>query len=197
MNSNCLFKIQVILVPLLFLCNITFAEDAWHDFLREFQEGYLHGDFREEIKPPSGGQEAIYRYYFSNGQLAAEILPKKGDIKIYDEKGKLYKEGNMVKGILRGYDKNGELYSETHFNNYQIHGITKTYQDGRLVLESPYKKGKLQGIERYFDKDGMLLSKTHYQNGVVVKELHYQKGILRVELINFKDHRREEKIYHP
>lgn len=110
---------------------------------KEYKDGFLLETvyYTEEFKPK------IYREWHKTGNLAIEKnyddLDKKiGTYKEYWDNGKLKEEGNFKD------DKKDGKWSEYDITGKKL--IEKTYIDGELISEKPYKESIIDSIKNIF-----------------------------------------------
>ena len=62
------------------------------------------------------------------------------------------------------------LVLETPYKNGKLDGIEKRYylNNGNLEQETPYKDGKLDGIAKYYSKNGNLIATMTYKKGEAI-----------------------------
>lgn len=78
------------------------------------------------------------------------------------------------------------LVLETPYKNGKLDGIEKRYylNNGNLDQETPYKNGKEDGIEKGYDENGNLERETPYKDGKQdgVEKWYYENGDLIAEI---------------
>ena len=58
---------------------------------------------------------------------------------------------------------------DARLKNGKLEGILKTYYDGKLSMELPYKNGKKNGIAKHYDRNGKLIKQVKYEDDKEVK----------------------------
>lgn len=99
-----------------------------------------------------GKLDGVFRTYFANGNLLAEISYKNGQLEgkslIYYPNGffhneKHFKEGKL-NGVFRAWDEDGSLFFEIEYQDDIQHGFDKTYRkNGIIEYEDTYINGAL------------------------------------------------------
>jgi len=95
--------------------------------------------------------DSVYRSYYDNDQLFAEIL---------------YKDG-VREGLGVFYHKNGEVKSERHYCGGELHGLQRTYyEDGNLSGMGFYWEGNMTGLWYYYWPNGELRERITFHNNL-------------------------------
>lgn len=111
---------------------------------------YYHKDsdqvMTSETYDDEGTLHGVKQIYYPHGQLAQEVIyvhGKRENIELY-------------------FAENGTVIKKYHYENDQLHGLAKHFNDrGDKILEGTYKRDKRTGLWKW------------YQNGRIIKEKDY------------------------
>lgn len=108
------------------------------------------------------------RYFNSQNEIEASITDGNGTRIQRDQSGKMLSKEKFENGKLIArttFHANHEIQSECTFDDYQLHGVQKTFSpDGKLLTTATWNKGKLEGLMQF------------YRNGVLFTEIAYKDG---------------------
>jgi len=127
------------------LGGVTIARQARQTNIAFNKEGYLSG---------------IFKTYFSNGNLLAEVSYKNG----------------MLDGRCVIYYVNGFLHNEKFFKEGRLHGIFRAWDEsGALFFEINYENDVQHGSDKSYRKNGVLESEDIYEHGRLVQRKTYDE----------------------
>lgn len=112
-----------------------------------------------------------------------EDLVEKNSI-TYDKK-----TNEPVSGIFKGYYESGEVVIDIPYKDGKIDGLSKVYQlSGGLLLEISYNDGIRDGLEKKYHVSGFLLNERPYNNGTLdgIAKEYFESGEVNYE-ITFKN----------
>ena len=137
--------------------------------------------------------------FFQNGKLHQKSQYKHdqldGESVEYFPSGKVvqrvhFKAGKM-NGLLRRFDEQGRSELLASYVSGELHGDMVTYENGQMVSQQHYLKGKKHGVGVIYGPDGAPILSAHYVNdkrhgeavyfgphGVVVRREPYVEGQL-------------------
>lgn len=108
------------------------------------------------------------RYFNTQNEIEASITDGNGTRILRDQSGKILSKEKFESGKILArttYHPNNEIQSECAFEDYQLHGIQKTFSpSGELLTQSNYNRGKLEGFTQIF-KNGKLFIEIPYKDG--------------------------------
>lgn len=143
-----------------------------------------YGGDKLTLKTPylNGKKHGKEKGYAENGKLRFEREWVHGTIEgiqtIYADDGsiRMQRESNKSKGIYveRKYSKrwDNNYLNETSFKSTDFlikHGTLKSFTNGKLMIELPYRHGKKDGIEIRYKEDGSLDHKKEWDRGHLVR----------------------------
>ena len=105
----------------------------------------------------------LYKYFYPDGRLAAELLYKKG----------------KKNGLRKEYFSNGQLSSECRYADDKEEGICREhFENGQLKLKANYRQGKKTGEYILYHKPGLLAESASYDNGTRqgITRIYYENG---------------------
>lgn len=116
------------------------------------------------------------KYFYDTGALKGKGMlfgkDKVGDWMYYHKKGALfykefYQAGKLFGKVIVYFKSNGKIAEESEYINGLLHGHSKVFSDeGVLIEEVMYEKGKANGLATYFELNGNLKERGVYKNGV-------------------------------
>ncbi|RDU66994.1 hypothetical protein CQA53_01650 [Helicobacter didelphidarum] len=85
----------------------------------------------------------------------------------------------------RGYYKNGNLKDELLIDAYDNAVMKAYYPNGKLMLETNGKNGKIEGVEKHYHENGKLKMEVPYTNDEREGVLKYynEEGEYRYEIL--------------
>ncbi|TVX97379.1 stalk domain-containing protein [Cohnella terricola] len=137
---------------------------------------------------PNG--QFVINYYvpeYKNGDsfLSKSVYPIRyeGGLKElkFDGKGTtFYDDGHKVvanynNGLLDGerisYNSEGQITHDSYYVNGKLSGVSRSYNDGVLSIQTEYVDDKETGIYTQYDKDGSIALQVEKKDGVVVRDI--------------------------
>ncbi|MEG1498507.1 MAG: hypothetical protein RRX93_01690 [Bacteroidales bacterium] len=102
--------------------------------------------------------------------------------------GKLSSEGYLLydqpEGVWKNYDEQGFLVSQGARKNYQLDGIWKFYQQGKLKSEIAYFQNKKNGLCCYYSEDKKIIENYIYDTLQGLRQIYDTNGAL-IKTTNF------------
>lgn len=127
------------------LSGVTIAKQAQQTKIAFNDQGYLSG---------------VFKTYFSNGNLLAEVSYKNG----------------MLDGRCGVYYLNGFLHNEKFFKDGRLHGIFRAWDEsGSLFFEIAYENDVQHGSDKSYRKNGVVESEDIYERGTLVQRKTYDE----------------------
>lgn len=140
-----------------------------------YENGYPK--YEEEYK--AGKQHGVRKWYRKDGKLSSEAHYTNGEydgtMTRFDKQGRkreqrTYKKGKKD-GPYRIWDENGAIVREANYKDDGLHGVSKSYQNGKLTWEIGYRNNKYHGDHKRYGPDGSLKEHLVYENGKLVKKI--------------------------
>jgi len=163
----------------------------------EFKTWYPNGQLKEKAAYISNYQGTGEQLKFwENGDKKLEASYKDGKFMIHNywnEAGEqLLQNGSGI--YMNDWESFGKITQyETEYKNYQRHGMSKTFEEGRLVLEQEFKSGKEDGITRRFYENGAVKEEILYRNGDKISEKQFDK-FKNPKVFTFVSHEMEDEM---
>lgn len=133
--------------------------DVDHDLKKSslvaLDETFIHKDARQTyLHYHDGKLDGVFKTYFTNGNLLAEISYKNG----------------LLEGKSVVYYPNGSLHSEKEFKKGKLNGVFRAWdEEGALFFEIEYKDDTQHGFDKIYRKNGVIEYEDTYSNGVLMK----------------------------
>jgi antitoxin component YwqK of YwqJK toxin-antitoxin module len=124
-----------------------------------------------------------------------------GDMTRYGNTGAPQVQAQFARGVLSGplyaFDDHGRMIQESHYAEGKLHGVTSTYQDGRLASRQHYVRGVLHGESLAYAASGLVVARMTYEagklhreaiflhDGVVVRRVRYSMGLMEGETVEY------------
>ena len=141
-----------------------------------YNSGQISSEGNIENRLPTG----LWKNYYESGILKSEGEKKGGKSEgkwiFYTSQGKIEKEieyaGNLKNGRFQQFDSTGKIIQENWYKNDTLIQISKSFQNGKLIIETTYENGLKTGVEKIFDEqDGRLLETINYSNNEQISNL--------------------------
>ncbi len=124
------------------------------DFVTLDRDHIVNEARQTHITFKNGRLDGVFKTYFSNGNILAEIS---------------YREG-MLDGRCVIYYPNGSLHNEKHFKRGRLDGDFRAWdEDGALFFEIEYLDDIQHGLDRSYRKNGIIEYEDLYVHGKMVR----------------------------
>lgn len=142
-------------------------QGTWQKTYKNGQLQY-EGQFKDDV--PYG----TFKHYYDSGKLKSVQTydaNNNSDVTFYEVDGKTvactgHFDGKLKVGEWK-YFSNGELVLTEIYMNGVRHGMSKTYNKGAVMEETPFVNGQIDGEEKAYMEGGKLYSVTTYKNSVL------------------------------
>jgi hypothetical protein len=77
-----------------------------------------------------------------------------------------YHHGKLFTGVSFDVYENGQLMIEINYKRGKVHGLYQSWhENGNKRINRNYKEGKIDGLCQIWDKDGLLIYENNFKNG--------------------------------
>ncbi len=123
---------------------------------------HQNGGVKQYLETVSGRAKGIYKEWYENGQLRmiAQVLEGIGDLTPEAQGSWVFDGNNFV------YDENGRLMAEIVYEKGKLESPSRYYYpEGGLAKIIPYHQDTIEGTMRLFSKEGVCIGETNYRLG--------------------------------
>ncbi len=176
-------KFSHIILLFLFVPCLAFAMQDEYNQRDEFGQrqgpwkGYFSsGSIRYEGNFVDDKPTGVFRYFYPQGQLRAELIHEPGkktvEATYYHRNRRTLGKGKYVDQQMQGkwlfYNEQGVLISEHHYKNGMNHGVWKTFfSDGTVAEAEKWLSGEKNGKLERFYPDGSVYMIAHYKDDLL------------------------------